>query len=95
MTQPLVQLNIPFDLLVAAIMELPSEEKIKLKQILAEQEMAEAADQGAESQVKKNPERVNQAVERLNQAIQQAANEMGITEDEFADLFDSSKPLSL
>jgi tripartite-type tricarboxylate transporter receptor subunit TctC len=90
MTQAVVQLKIPFDLLVAAIMDLPSEDKIRLKQILANPEADDAAVQSSIAQPNKDPERVKQAVERLNQAIQQASSEMGITEDEFGDLFDLS-----
>ena len=37
-------------------------------------------------------EEVKRAVERLHQAAQQALAETGMTEDEFADLFDLSKP---
>lgn len=37
-------------------------------------------------------EEVKCAVERLHQAVQQALAETGMTEDEFADLFDLSKP---
>lgn len=37
-------------------------------------------------------EEVKRAVERLHQAVQQALAETGMTEDEFADLFDLSKP---
>jgi hypothetical protein len=93
MPQPLIQLNIPFDLLVAAIVDLPPEEKLKLKQILTESEIAAQSSDPYPSE--KDPERVKMAVDRLNQAVKQASSEMGITEDEFADLFDLSKSLPL
>ncbi|MBW4650327.1 MAG: hypothetical protein KME06_16810 [Kastovskya adunca ATA6-11-RM4] len=37
-------------------------------------------------------EEVKRAVERLDRAVKQALAETGMTEDEFADLFDLSKP---
>ncbi|MBN3896334.1 MAG: hypothetical protein HWQ41_14020 [Nostoc sp. NOS(2021)] len=103
MEQAIVQLQIPFSVLVEAIKALQLDDKLALKQILDEnivqvspvpQQLTngEKTWELLDNSSSKDSEKKRQVMERFTKAVEQVLAETGMTEDELAGIFDMSKP---